>query len=765
MGLSEVSLHRNVKDLAWSLAAALHDKRLESEGVAVDFYYDSDIVFRLIRGFQAVYSTFRKPRSQELLVGSLLSAGYLGRVNLLRPHALELDSNIRSWGSSFKKEAGHFTTNLARFIEDKGVADSFSTLATHLPEAEDDPEIDIKLFFEQLRSCAEGDFVWLELASGTWEQRLKRLMLGRETLIDSKFVGFSMVELRAASSFRYIRGLLSEFASPRRSDLSDLRDAAALATLERLVADFDGDRVGDQRQVRFYTETPTLRTLWSQNEKLRTLLSYKNISGEPRTSRAVWRESSYFLLRALFGPLHFPGVKRSTLSAQAVTLDELSAVSSELMELAGLSETDEGELQKRVELIAIGDRSVQDLLSDIEDLSFVAEIWSNLEAPSNVEVMLKDFSRVMKFSRSRKVVQWLSSELSKDVDSLRSALREGVGDVQAWLKSYRSIFRAAVALEDEDRLANVPDPLRDLGLVRWGCDSAGADIDAITSFWERLFSDDERTIAEASADLADGIESADDAQDCLTCGAVLWFLGLFGEVALCIDQWEARRRQPLPVYLEVMRMAARVRSGVALTGSERQVIEKALDRGVRHAEGRQDFARRSLGWAYICFYFWWWEHMDGVFAWEASAESEESRSWVIRSYELAFSAMGQLGGDDLAYAFAVNHCVYVGVLARHDPDSRLMLLNRLSQYFGGPQWNYRFADTLSYTNYIQAMRLFDRYRANWQNAPRSVNERLLGHLEEAERWNRKAHPAFGDSEIEEHSVQIKNLRRALEEAE
>src|SRR5215203_1328966 len=82
-----------------ALRSATFDKRLEKSNRVV-YYYDADVVIRMINGFRQ-FKEDRRPVSDPrvLLVRALLSSGYLGEVQLLRPHALELDEALRSKGA------------------------------------------------------------------------------------------------------------------------------------------------------------------------------------------------------------------------------------------------------------------------------------------------------------------------------------------------------------------------------------------------------------------------------------------------------------------------------------------------------------------------------------------------------------------------------------------------------------------------------------------------------------------------------------------
>jgi len=56
----------------------------------------------------------------------------------------------------------------------------------------------------------------------------------------------------------------------------------------------------------------------------------------------------------------------------------------------------------------------------------------------------------------------------------------------------------------------------------------------------------------------------------------------------------------------------------------------------------------------------------------------------------------------LPWAFAANHCAYVGSVLRIEPDKTRQALEYLLELRSTHTWHYRFADTLAYREVITA---------------------------------------------------------------
>src|ERR1700689_356928 len=82
---------------AAALREAVHDKEIEATtGRPIRFYYDADVVLRIINGFQQFKRDLRPNRDpRNVMVRSLLACGLSGPLHVLRPHLLEIHDDLR----------------------------------------------------------------------------------------------------------------------------------------------------------------------------------------------------------------------------------------------------------------------------------------------------------------------------------------------------------------------------------------------------------------------------------------------------------------------------------------------------------------------------------------------------------------------------------------------------------------------------------------------------------------------------------------------
>jgi hypothetical protein len=736
-----------VAEFARSLSCALYDRYLELNGQRIVYYHDADVVFRLVRGFQDLRARKTSNTRKELLVGSLLSAGFFGAANLLRPHALELDAAIRMW--AVKTSGGGlvgFKREAEEFLEERGVLDDMRRLF-EVARIET-----LNAFVEELKNVAADSFVAFELTSGPWEYRLRQLMskAGGEILSVAR-PGDQMKQLIADPVFGEF---LSKISGTNRRPLSDYRDAGALTMLRKFVrARRDSDSVSI---VRFYTETPTLKRLWAKDRDVRVLLTYPGDLRESRPSplaaRSVWRDASYFLIRAVFEELRFPGIELKGVNGPIVTLHELSEVSEALNEIPVEIESD---ISEKLNSLSVGGRSAVEVIGELETLAFVNRVWNNYKPPKPIEAIVENVERVWRFAQSSRATRKLHRQMREGIEHLTAELGREVGEMRRWFDRYRDIMDRAAKLQAEAAKFSTPDPMRDLGLVRWGCDPSERAVERVRTFWENIFSGDAQESARACEALVSEMDSLNDPEDCLVVCAVLWFLGLFSSIVEVLDEFTEGNWLAAPFYLSVLRAAAFLRGKGGVSREERETIVNGLSAKIAHANEGEQMGRCLLGFGYVLFYCWLLENRRFLFDGYHAAE-DGSREWIAMSFDAGKMAIDLLPAGSLGRAFAINHCVYVGSVGRIEEAETGRLLWRLSVIESVVEvWNYRFADTFAYRHFLAAIRAFTR-----KGRGKDARQRICGELKSAREWIEKASPEFGDSEITEHRSQIKELHIA-----
>jgi hypothetical protein len=258
---------------------------------------------------------------------------------------------------------------------------------------------------------------------------------------------------------------------------------------------------------------------------------------------------------------------------------------------------------------------------------------------------------------------------------------------------------------------------------------------------------------------------------------VLWFLQEWG---LITREWGLARKvghvalAQLPVGLHVIAFVARIKT---VYKAERETIadlSRSFEGIVRDVEEflqcDRTSASRHMGVAHVAY--WAWKRADEFLerlalrpdVEEAAPQlSALARTWAKRSFAAAEEAMTLCQPGSLQFAFALNHCVYVGHAARVN-------LDRVSRYYqqlssdADLHRHYRFADTLATPFTMAAHDIVNRYTLEHLiddaslEAQRSNACEALQHSQEL---LVSAQPFFGDEEALEHLEKVKYLRLCL----
>jgi len=135
----------------------------------------------------------------------------------------------------------------------------------------------------------------------------------------------------------------------------------------------------------------------------------------------------------------------------------------------------------------------------------------------------------------------------------------------------------------------------------------------------------------------------------------------------------------------------------------------------------------------------------------------------------AAEAASLLQPPSLEWAFAVNHCAYIGYHAdifKRERDEFYEALNSIWRLHK----HYRFADTLACPFTIRAGKLIHEFGIDRLIEDSSLNEEFREcreNLLEADKTLSVASPTFGDEEVETHRTQTRNwlgdIRRGTHE--
>ncbi len=734
---------------ARALAHAIYDKGIEKERT-IYHYFDSDVVFRMVFGFEADRAAL-DPHDE--LIEALLSAGYLGYVHLIRPHAVELNELIRRHERDSMAVAGDYDKRVTQYLKTRFLRSNIDRLYESLQAPEDKKTAE---FLTVLREVGAESFVAVELAADPWERRIRRLS-GKVLRLHAP--GDEMPSLLSDPETWRLYKLIGK-ERQRDVPVNNLSDAAALVSLGRLVA--ASSTSSRSPAVRFHTTSHAVLSL--EDPAIHDALSYK-VAPEWKMARQwdagyIFRSTDYYLIRASFEALRFPDEEKKDALPPPISLADLDRVLEELTTaVTSASDKDtERELLKRVEAISVGQRTLIQVLLDIEHASFLDRLFStDYRVPRSMRDVIEGTSAVLDFLKTGVPRQRLREGIARDALQLHETLRGDVPNLRQKVEFVDEVAEKVQQLFDTARRDNdfdIQKPLRDLGLVRWGGTITDADLRTTTTLVKQLFSEGDQNTAFAY--LTAAIEERLDESRALSVCGVLWMLSLFERVIDVVNRTEDVVGI-LPLSLNIIRTAARVRTGHSFSHFEKKNHIDGLENLIREAG---DPPRLYIGLAYATYYI---SRSNGehLIAWSGQRikGAVTELPWAARSFQFAEKAVLLAGRDSLARAFAVNHCAYVGMQMNIFGDRTKKYLEDLEGFRDNEEvWHYRFADTLAVKRYRAAYQRWEELLAAPTEAA-VLRPKICSFLIIALRILEGAHPYFGDPEIPQHVDEIKLLQK------
>jgi hypothetical protein len=160
-----------------------------------------------------------------------------------------------------------------------------------------------------------------------------------------------------------------------------------------------------------------------------------------------------------------------------------------------------------------------------------------------------------------------------------------------------------------------------------------------------------------------------------------------------------------------------------------------------------------MGLAHVTY--WAWKVCDIGLPGSTSAEElgDRGRSFLAESFDSAWRARHHLREREIAWAFATNHCAYVGQLGRLRIDETEECFKVLNGVLRRYRIHYRFADTLALPLTMSAegkVREYGGIEVFCERGTRTLHKRACSELLEARNLLEKAKPFFGDVEVAEH---------------
>lgn len=719
----------NVELFAQALAQAIHDCDIERTSV-IRYFYDADVVLPLVLGLRMPTT---EDRRRALLV-ALLSAGYAGSVHLLRPHAIEVFDHLKLYSPvdsvASREEYQHLVTE---YLAKHGVERNIAALLEAL-RATDDPAERARRVTRLVADFGTDTLIALELARGDWQMRLLRLhgSILRFATHDQQLLG-----AMAHPLFARMHGAI--VGERQRPDLtiSNIADAAALVALHELL---EKDVTGE---VRFHTQSPALVKVFRSHLASEALSYPMNADpDEPWNVRNVFRSTDYYIVRASFAALRFPSVGSPRDPEPPLRLEELRDVSTELTQALAQATP-----VRVVERMKVGRRTLRRVLVDVERLSFSEAVLARYQ-PQTLGTLLGELDEVFSVTRSRAARDDLRARIRAEADELLASLVAERGTMQALARLVDEVSARLAALGQVAHEYRACNPMRDLGLVRWGMPADEIDVEFVRGFIRDLFTEDLTGPFHLCARLLTATREIKDARECFGVCSVLWSLGLYSRVVTIIGQFECVA-EDVPLPLALMRLAAHLRSDT-LTLSECELQLAALEHIVRQAP-QDEKAGTLLGLAYVTSC--------------AAARNQLPAKRAImaaRSLQFATDAAVGLPKHSLSWYWAINHCLYVGTLAGVSSETLDMYVEALRSARASNVWHYRFADTLAIFHTVRARRVLDAAVSVSTHQEQDDVAVACGHLKIASQLLATAGRTFGNPDVEMHRVEVAAMLAELE---
>jgi hypothetical protein len=699
---------REVSEFATALRCALYDVECE-ERSSVHYYYDADVVIHVILGFlQFDGSGVDELGLREYLVQALLPLGLLGKMRVLRPHALEIDEKLRDLLDYRTKGAQDLLqTQINQFVESRGLGDTLN----HLKAAGDGIGTDSQrrsAALEILRNQAPRGFVAMALIRhGAWKTRLDASSPNVRMLFNTR-------------ELQLVRKVLDEERGAA-SDVNNVRDAAALASLALMIQ--------QGQHVRFYTETKKLQSIITHHHQVHEMLLHERDSRD-HPEFSVLRSTLYFLVRANFASLAFGKQDDDPL----VSREDLDWLATELHAILANRPHDALRLAGR---IRVGGRHLAEIIVQLNTLAFLRNVL--MRAGDRLLVPdVKEWTALWDYLQGMQE----SDALNAEIIHVKDALRTYVKSMDGWLTNYHEIQRSAEELRKRWKPTLNPDPLRDLGLVRWNVTLDNQADERLRGLLKQLMATEREISNPACLTLAAQIEDAPGSEDAVAVtGGILWTLNLHRLTAELLREHERFMQtngKPVRADTVVWRCAAELRAGILHRPDDIATaladVAQSVEMGLV-AEGAGLF----LGLGFVYYY-----------ASRHVSDENTAKVYAEKSFDAGWRASHDPTASVYVRAFGANHCAYVGTVLHINTGHTTAALQLVEELRSSPAWHYRFADTLAYAEIMEARRLLN-------HSPR-LPDRACDHLRYARDLLAQAPHTFGDAEIDQHVNEITKLQ-------
>lgn len=764
----------SVTRFAWALHRAVHDAKHENRpgstpaardaGTTLDpgvgrvvHYWDTDSLFWPAFGFLAdrrrsvigdwsddkrIAASQADP-ADELLVGALFSSGFLGAVQLVPAHRIEFSSVVMQFAHNRASEKYNYRRALRSFTQRhrlNRVLDDIVQAVNQVDPAAQSITEAAKLAVSRLNRIDRRSFALIESLSGTWDQRLRRLLDPATGLLKENVTGPSTEEVRESRYLELFWDGLREVRGDRSRDTQTAVDAAALAAIAIM-----NERANRRRNgvfPRFHTKAPSIWRLFETNKEAYDAFTFSYAAPDGTTQTdTILRDGYTYVLRAMFPTLAPPGalLRAADPGPSRESLEELSAV---LMAALG---ADRDSLRDFVATTHIGsEQSVAGMIADIES-SAMTTIWLRYTG--------EDFSHAMPPGLAdlrdglRAIHRLDSIEATRDLaygflESASDILRTQVSDLALGSQISDRLSRAwPRGTTDRDLSLSL-----DFAAVRWGV---------------RPHQKQDRVVAvEEHLQLRDIEWLRRDTQAAERALAILLALD---EYSLALRLHQTLITGSVSESDSTFVMGAACRAMLTKVDQLPTLILE-VERQIKDAVPEQ-LDRLAMGYGFIYFHAWRRSGFAASQAWGENVPAllferwpSDPLGWAQRSFDLVAAAdtgADVEGESNVAAAFRLNHQVYVSSVAGLRRTAIATHWQRLEELIESGMRQPRFLDTVAQRRYLVALRAFTDVRT------RPTPEWLAEHKDSLRKANSlfeealRARPA--DATIRDHRQRLDQL--------
>jgi hypothetical protein len=340
--------------------------------------------------------------------------------------------------------------------------------------------------------------------------------------------------------------------------------------------------------------------------------------------------------------------------------------------------------------------------------------------------------------------------LFQEIEDIQGQIKERVSRIRSWSEDFEAIYRAAERRRKQVK-GRVQEPMRDLGLVRWGYNFSEEEKTKLVDIVHLLMQDEEEEDLTAQASrVASLMEQARrDVRTCMVICAVLWALACRKQIVSLLREQAADSARDLLPSLQVIQAAAMIRSDLVESRESREALVEEM-KGLYEAVDPEERVGILLGIGYVLYH-----------AWKLEKAAETPRpEWAEMSFRVGEEAVEALPAGELARAFALNHCTYVGIVTGVEPEKTDDYYGKLLELENTGVWHHRFDDTVGFYYLAQI-------KEQWEETP--VDRRgaldLEADLSRAEQYFQKAKAEeVGDIDVDPHINELERIKRAYRRA-